>query len=562
MSRPSSRSASKRFSREGFKPLPNDMANHDARIDIPLESVRPNSAEQASQGSTTAVHTNNTSAQSRKRQMFRGRRSRPVSMGYRSRKVGYDGEEDTVNTMGKVYKQIMAFSVLTRYLLYIIPLAAIFAIPIIVGATTGNEAQIGGVPTLWFFTWIEIVWCSLWGSKVVAHYLPAVFRIFAGVVSSGVRKYSEVIRALEIPLSLVGWAVTSLATFKPLMTRNPYNAAECDRLQNKNPPQDCGKEWVNVLQKILAAATIAALIYLAEKTIIQLISINYHRKQFNARIRGSKHNIWILGLLYEASRNLFPMFCQEFAEEDYSIADQLNISRVDGKKTPGHGKSGSHTPMRVIQDIGHAADKLTSLFGNVASEVTGKNVFNPNSAHSIVIEALEKNRTAEALARRIWMSFVVEGRESLSIEDVIDVMGPDRKVEAEEAFWVLDSDGNGDISLDEMILTVAEFGRERKSISSSMHDVDQAINVLDRLLATVAFIIIVLVFVAFLNSSFTTTLATTGTALLSLSFVFSATCQEVLGSCIFLFVKHPFDVSFCPPIVHPCLLTYCRSGIA
>ena len=39
-----------------------------------------------------------------------------------------------------------------------------------------------------------------------------------------------------------------------------------------------------------------------------------------------------------------------------------------------------------------------------------------------------------------------------------------------------------------------------------------------------------------------TTLATAGTALLSLSFVFSGTAQEVLGSCIFLFVKHPFDV--------------------
>ena len=45
-----------------------------------------------------------------------------------------------------------------------------------------------------------------------------------------------------------------------------------------------------------------------------------------------------------------------------------------------------------------------------------------------------------------------------------------------------------------------------------------------------------------MNSSFTTTLATAGTALLSLSFVFSGTAQEVLGSCIFLFVKHPFDV--------------------
>lgn len=27
-----------------------------------------------------------------------------------------------------------------------------------------------------------------------------------------------------------------------------------------------------------------------------------------------------------------------------------------------------------------------------------------------------------------------------------------------------------------------------------------------------------------------------------MSFAFSVTCQELLGSCIFLFVKHPYDV--------------------
>lgn len=39
-----------------------------------------------------------------------------------------------------------------------------------------------------------------------------------------------------------------------------------------------------------------------------------------------------------------------------------------------------------------------------------------------------------------------------------------------------------------------------------------------------------------------TTLAGAGTVLISMSFVFAITAQEVLGSCIFLFVKHPFDV--------------------
>ena len=395
---------------------------------------------------------------------------------------------------------------------------------------------------LWFFVWVEIVWLSLWVSKSVAHYLPALFRIFAGTVSSGVRKYSLVITALEIPLSLVGWAFTSLATFMPLMRRNPDTRAECDKFFKNNPNEkDCPTpDWMEVLQKILAAAAIGSLIFLAEKTIIQLISINYHRKQFNARIKDSKHNIYILGLLYDASRYLFPMYCPEFAEEDYTIADQVGLSSKT--KTPDKRKSGSATPMRIIQNVGAGVDKITSAFGHVAQEVTGKQVFNPNSAHSIVIEALEKNRTAEALAKRIWMSFVVEGRENLLQEDIIDVLGIGRQTEAEEAFWVLDQDGNGDISLDEMILTVTEFARERHAISSSMHDVDQAINVLDQMLAVVAFIIVVLVFVAFLNKSFTGTLATTGTALLSLSFVFAATAQEVLGSCIFLFVKHPYDI--------------------
>jgi small-conductance mechanosensitive channel len=48
--------------------------------------------------------------------------------------------------------------------------------------------------------------------------------------------------------------------------------------------------------------------------------------------------------------------------------------------------------------------------------------------------------------------------------------------------------------------------------------------------------------VSFFNSSLLTTIATAGTALLSLSFVFAVTTQEFLGSCIFLFVKHPYDV--------------------
>ena len=250
------------------------------------------------------------------------------------------------------------------------------------------------------------------------------------------------------------------------------------------------KPWESIVQKILAAFLVASLILLAEKMLIQIISIDYHHTQFQSKIIESKHRIKLLSQLYDASRNLFPAYCNEFAEEDYIIHDSINIP----SSKHGHKRSGSATPMRLLMNVGRFGDKLTSAFGNIASEVTGKQVFNPESAHSIVVEALEKNRSSEALAKRLWMSFVVEGKEALFMDDIVEVLGADHRVDAEEAFEILDRDSNGDISLDEMILTVCEFGKERHSIASSLHDVDQAINVLDKLLCTIVFIVVVFVF--------------------------------------------------------------------
>jgi small-conductance mechanosensitive channel len=514
---------------------------NDATIDIPLTTVSSQSQTGArklgsspptSYGAARDLSLPNINEKSSRH--HRGPGGRRKKMEERERD-NTDTEDGTLTSMGKLYNAVFNFSVITRYFLYVLPLALVIAVPIVIGATFAKEAAIGGVRIVWFFTWVEVLWLSLWVSKLLAKYLPYIFQFLCGIVSSGTRKYSVILTALEIPLSLVGWALTALTTFVPLMCLNP------DQRRNR----DTGlKYWEGIVKDILFAAFFSTLILLAEKLLVQLISISYHRKQFDQKIKQSKRNIYLLSLLYDASRNLFPDYCPEFASEDYIVHNSLELKSSRGASKPGskHGRSGSATPMRLIRDVGRVGDKLTAAFGNVAHEITGKEVFNPTSAHSIVVEALEKKACSEALARRLWMSFVVEGKDALYQEDLVDVLGPDRDSESEECFQYLDRDGNGDIGLDEIVLTVCELGKERYSIANSMHDVDQAINVLDNLLCTVTFILIVFVFIAFLNKSFTTTLATAGTALLSLSFVFSATAQEVLGSCIFLFVKHPFDV--------------------
>lgn len=266
------------------------------------------------------------------------------------------------------------------------------------------------------------------------------------------------------------------------MTRNPdQRAAKATETQR----------WQRIINQILAATLFATLLFLGERLLIRLLSINYHRKQFDARIKESKRDVHLLSLLYDASRTLFPAYCDEFMEEDYIISDSI----AAGTTPPdSNRRSGTATPMRLIQDIGRVGDKLTAAFGNIASEITGKQVFNPTSAHSVVVEALEKRKSSEALARRLWMSFVVEGKDALFQEDIVEVLGKDREVEAQEAFSAIDKDGNGDISLDEMIMAIVAFGRERHSIASSMADVDQAINVLDSLLCTIVFIIVIFIF--------------------------------------------------------------------
>jgi hypothetical protein len=367
--------------------------------------------------------------------------------------------------------------------------------------------------------------------KIVAHFLPNIFEFLIGVVSPGVKKYALLLRALEKPLSFVLWMIVNQATFPALVKVIPGRTAP----------------WVGTMQSVLLALLVCTLVVLAERVLIQLISISYHRKQFDAKITDSKRQIYLLGLLYETSRSIFPAYCNEFAEEDYTIQDTiLDLGLGSKKGTARHGRSGSRTPLRLIREVGRDAgrigDKITSVFGTIASEITGKKVFDPNSPHSVVLTALERNKSSEALAKRIWMSFVVEGKNELTSEDLIEVMGPERQEEAEECFASLDRDANGDISLDEMILTVTDISRQRKSLNSSMHDVDQAINALDGLLLAIAIIVCLFVFIAFLAPEFRATLATSATALLSLSFIFATTAQEVLGSCIFLFVKHPYDI--------------------
>ena len=178
----------------------------------------------------------------------------------------------------------------------------------------------------------------------------------------------------------------------------------------------------------------------------------------------------------------------------------------------------------------------------MVSDVTGKTVFDSTSAHSIVVEALETEQASKALARRLWLSFVGEGREELYKHDLSEVLGAQRTEEIEEIFAILDRDGNGDVSLDEMTMLVVGTGQERKNRATSMHDISQAIAVLDKLLCLVVLIAIAFVYAAFFSPDFSSKITSLWTTFTGLAFAIGGTVTEFLSCCIFLFIKHPYDV--------------------
>ena len=68
----------------------------------------------------------------------------------------------------------------------------------------------------------------------------------------------------------------------------------------------CSVDKVECMLIEIDSGIIVAVIFLVEKTIIQLISINYHHKQYDQKIRESKKLVGLLDLMYDRSRALFP----------------------------------------------------------------------------------------------------------------------------------------------------------------------------------------------------------------------------------------------------------------
>lgn len=427
----------------------------------------------------------------------------------------YKPVEHPTTRFGRFVKQVHGSNWLVRYVTYITPVTLILLIPLLLGVFLFRNALVGGVYMYWFMIWLEIVWLTLWAGRILAKCLPWPIGLVATLFTNNSKKWRDMGKQLELPATLFFWWLAIEISFLPTMLHH-----------QRNHPASHTASWMKTLNKIIVSVFVAAVLNFAEKIIIQLIAISFHLRTYADRIELNKFQIGSLTKLYKFSREKIAMEDSEF-------------------EAPSGGPgSGARTPGQLVNEAAKTTKEAFTKFGDIAGKVagdfTGKQGARSTHPHQVTLALLSSTSGAQVLARRLYRTFAREETETVHSDDLKDAF--DNDDEAEAAFSMFDKDMNGDISMEELEAVCVEIGRERKSITASLKDLDSVVAKLDDVFMFIVFVITVLVFISLISTSAAGVLTSAGSAVLALSWLFSATAQEFLQSVIFVFVKHPFDV--------------------
>ncbi|QRV94149.1 transporter, small conductance mechanosensitive ion channel (MscS) family protein [Ceratobasidium sp. AG-Ba] len=425
------------------------------------------------------------------------------------------------NRLVRFYNYLLNLSIVTRWFLFIVPVLGLLWIPGIVQLTAFPKANIWNVVLEWWSIWFSVCWVGWWAALAVAMALPVVLRNTLGVVIVGLRRYIDWLTALQRYMAFFAWSLAQWIAFTQLIVRHlpdadPTDAAAVEK-RNSN------EGILDLITKILFGVMLCAAILLGEKFAIQWIAFKFHERSYAERIAEQKIQTSCLTTLYKHS--------SEIPGRSDTLKDGQAGPAVINPKKLLRG---------VLKGVKGVASTTTTALGNVASEIAGSSVLQPNSPAAMVATALASANKTRLLARRIFYSFVQPGAHVLVITDIAHYF-PDYET-AEIAFGLFDKDGNHDVTRDEVEMACLEIHRERLSLANSMRDIDSAVGRLDNILMSLYFIIAALVIAVTLEAKLTTLLTGAGSLVLGLSWLIGASAAEVLTSIIFLFIKHPYDV--------------------
>lgn len=424
----------------------------------------------------------------------------------------------------RVWGRVKKFPRFIRYFTYMTPVAVLLLIPILLDiyAFHYDSKPVGGrngVQLLWFGIWLEVVWLTLWGARLVTALMPYIFgAIASGIGSSNHHKWKEIGRQLELHTALFLWLLAVLASFLPIVNNHRVLGDDFD------PTDDLPYiRWINVVNKVIIALFVFSALNFVVKILIQWIATSFHLRTYSLRIAQNRMEIDYLVRLYTYAKT--------------KLEDQDPVWNTPGGGLP----SGMRSPMQAIQNNARQAwGKVGDVANRMAGDFTGRKILRGNHPQKVVLELLRSTASSHTLARVFYRTFVRPEQTTITLDDMLPAFTVHE--DAEACFAVFDKDLNGDISMEELELVCNEIHLEKKAIAASLKDLDSVVKKLDRVFVFIIFVISAIVFASIISNSAAAALTSTGTVILGLAWVLQATAQEFLQSIIFVFVKHPFDV--------------------
>ncbi|KAF9520315.1 hypothetical protein BS47DRAFT_1446349, partial [Hydnum rufescens UP504] len=421
----------------------------------------------------------------------------------------------------KIYAFLLNASIVTRWIIFIIPVLILLWIPGILSLTAYPNAGIWHVRLLWWSVWFTVIWVGWWAALAFAMMIPHVLRATLGAAALSLRKYFDWLTAMRRPVALVAWSTAIWVSFNPLIYSR-LTPSDANRFPSS-------KSSLFTVGRLAFGIMLSSIILFFEKYCIQLVAYRFHERSYADRIAEQKRILECLVILYRNST-------------DMNRSDTLHNPH------PSQGGSSLH-PGRFLKSalkgVKRTAETTTTAFGNMASEIAGSSVLQPNSPIAMVSAALASTHKSRMLARRIFYSFASPDADRLILGDFSRFF-PSREM-ASSAFEIFDKDENGDVTRDEIEGALVEIHNERKGLAASMKDVDSATRRLNDILMSLYFLLVLLIFAIMLDASVSSLITGAGTFVLGLSWLIGGTAQEgksipFLSSIIFLFMKHPFDI--------------------
>jgi hypothetical protein len=412
----------------------------------------------------------------------------------------------------KVWLWLKKFPRVLRYILYAIPAGVIILIPVFLdifaydlkGPPVGGD---GGVQLLWFGIWLEIVWLTLWATRIITSLLPPIVAFVADTVgSNNHKKWRDIGRQLEFPTALFLWLLSVLVSYKPILNHRVPNA------DGEFPHV----EWIGVVFKVIIALFVLATLNFIEKILIKWIATSFHMRTYSHRIRESQMQVECLVTLYS--------YAKIRLEDQDPVWESPSRRGSDGTSSPlRHLRSNAR---QVLSKVGDAANR-------VAGDFTGQKILKKSHPRKVVLELLRNAESSYTMARVFYRTFVQPDKSTITVEDLAPAF-PTQE-DAEACFGVFDKDLNNDISMEELEMVCNEIHLEKKAIAASLKDLDSVIKKLDEVFMFIIAVIVIIVFISIISNSAAAALTSAGTVVLGLAWVLQATAQEFLQVSLFCF---------------------------